>query len=112
MEELKKTLKELVQRIGIKEDVKLKILPMKQKIASLSFSTKTLKLNQKVIKFLDDKQLKYILLHELIHLKIKDVNHGSFFFRELEKYCTLEEIYNLETKLIEKLIINKVCIEK
>ncbi len=100
MEKLKGLLKELMQKMGIKENVRLKIVPMKQKIASLSFNTKTLRLNQKAVEILEDEELKYILSHELIHLKIRDINHGPLFMEELKKYYSDEEARRLEFRII------------
>lgn len=104
MEDLRKGLKELMYELGIEEEVKLKVVPMKQKIASLSLKTKILRLNQKAVEILSDKELRYILLHELIHLKTKNVVHGYLFFEELKKYYSNDEIENLETNIIENFI--------
>lgn len=104
MEKLKSILKELMQEMGIEENISLKIVPMKQKIASFSFNTKILRLNQKAVEILSDEELKYILSHELIHLKIKDVNHGFLFMEELKKYYTIEEVHNIEIKIIKNFL--------
>lgn len=107
MEKLKNLLIELKKEIGVDEEVKLKIVPMKEKIASLSIDTKILRLNRNVIEKLDEDELVYILLHELIHLKVNDVNHGSLFMRELEKYLEFEKIRETEIEIIKKLILEK-----
>jgi predicted metal-dependent hydrolase len=104
MERLKKILHELMEEMKINETIKLKITPMKQKVASLSFKTKILRLNRKAVEVLNDEEIRYILTHELIHFKIKDVNHGSLFLHELEKYYSFEEAYNFEIEVIGKLI--------
>ncbi len=104
MERVREILYELVREMGINETVKLRVVPMKQKVASLSFKTKVLRLNKKAVKVLSRNELRYIIVHELIHLKIKDTNHGSLFLREMEKYYSFEKAYNFEIELIRKLL--------
>jgi len=104
MERVKKILNELIKEMDIDKTIKLIIVPMRQKVASLSFKTKLLRLNHKAVKVLNSEEIRYILIHELIHFKVKDINHGSLFLRELEKHYTLEEAYNFEIEIIKKLL--------
>jgi len=108
MERLKILLNEVKEEIGLKDSVKLKIVPMKQKIASLSLKTKILRLNRDVVGKLSDEELRYIILHELIHLKVGDVNHGSLFLDELKRTYGISEATNLEIRIIERLISEKL----
>ncbi|RLI82490.1 hypothetical protein DRP04_03865 [Archaeoglobales archaeon] len=107
MEKLKNLLIELKNEIGVDKEVKLKIVPMKEKIASLSIDTRILRLNRNVVEKLDEEELRYILLHELIHLKVNDVNHGLLFMKELEKYLEFEKTREIEIEIIKKLILEK-----
>ena len=104
MERVKKLLNELMKEIEIDETIKLRIVPMNQKVASLSFKTRVLRLNRKAVEVLNGEEIRYILTHELIHFKIKDINHGSSFLCELEKHYSLEEAYNFEVEIIGKLL--------
>ncbi len=104
MEKLKNLLTEIKKEIGVDKEVKLKIVPMKEKIASLSIDTRILRLNRNVVEKLDEEELRYILLHELIHLKVNDVNHGLLFMKELEKYLEFEKTREIEIEIIKKLI--------
>ncbi len=104
MERVKEILNELMREMEIDETIKLRIVPMKQKVASLSFKTRVLRLNRKAVEVLNDEEIRYILIHELIHFKTKDVNHGSSFLCELEKHYSLEEAYNFEIEIIRKLL--------
>lgn len=104
MERIKKILDELMKEMEINEAIKLKIIPMKQKVASLSFKTKILRLSRKAIEVLNDEEIRYILTHELIHFKIRSANHGTLFLHELEKYYNPKESFILEVKIIKKLI--------
>jgi len=104
MERIKVLLNDAKNTINLNESVKIKIVPMKQKIASISLRTKILRLNKNIIEKLNDEELRYIITHELIHLKVKDINHGSLFWKELEKVFSLDDIVNLEISMIKKLV--------
>ena len=104
MEKLNKLLQEIYRKMNIHEEVNLKIVPMKQKLASLSFRTKILRLNSNLLDILNEKEIEFILIHELVHLKIKDINHGSLFINELKNYTNLDDAKNIELKIIEKLL--------
>ena len=93
----------MVKEFGL-DEVKIRIVPMKRKIASLSFKTRTLRLNRNVVEILDEEQLRFIISHELIHLRIKDVNHGSLFLEELRKHYSKEEAEQIELKIIKTLV--------
>jgi len=66
-----------------------------------------LRLNRNVVEKLDEDELMYILLHELIHLKVNGVNHGSSFVKELGKHFELEKIREIEIRIIKKLILEE-----
>ncbi|EDY36516.1 hypothetical protein ABOONEI_506 [Aciduliprofundum boonei T469] len=104
MERIKVLLNDVKNAINLNENVKIKVVPMKQKIASISLRTKILRLNKNIIEKLNDEELRYIIAHELIHLKVKDINHGSLFWRELEKVFSSNDIVNLEIDMIKKLL--------
>lgn len=75
--------------------------------AELSIDTRILRLNRNVVEKLDEDELMYILLHELIHLKVNDVNHGSSFMKELGNTSNLEKIREIEIRIIKKLILKE-----
>lgn len=104
--EVIKLFRELVKELGL-DGVKIRLVPMKRKIASFSFKTKILRVNRKIVEVLDYELVRYIILHELIHFKIKDVNHGKRFFEEFGKYYT-GDVRMLEIKLIQKLISSQI----
>lgn len=104
MEKVKFLLSEIKKEIGISEEILVKIVPMKEKIASVSIDKGVLRLNKNVVDLLDEKELRYILLHELVHFKVKEVNHGTLFMREIEKYLELEKTSEIELGIIRKLI--------
>jgi hypothetical protein len=106
-EEVKTLFKETIEEMKL-EGITLRLVPMKRKIASFSFRTKTLRLNRWVIETLDPEIVKYIILHELVHFKLNDVNHGKEFLEEFGKFYTAEDTKRIETKLIRKLISTRI----
>jgi len=79
-EKIEKLLKELKEELGIKEEVKVRLKRFKFKVASVSLSKRVIYLNSELVKKLTDEELRYLLAHELLHLK-----HGSFHTARFEK---------------------------
>lgn len=104
MERLREILYELINKLEIKDVVKVVVAPMKHKIASLSLKTKTLRISKKAVEVLSDEELKYVLAHELIHLKIRDVNHGHLFIEELKKLYDFKDVNELEVEIIANIM--------
>ena len=104
----KTTIKNLIDEIksllNIDDTINIEIKPMKQKIASFSFKTKTLRLNKFVVENFEKELLYYIILHELIHYKVKSTNHNLKFENELKKHFSEQVCYEIELKIIQKLI--------
>ncbi|HIP32751.1 MAG TPA: M48 family peptidase [Crocinitomicaceae bacterium] len=96
--------REVVRELGLEKVVRIRIVPMKRKIASFSFKTKTLRINRNIVEIFDEKLMRFIILHELIHFKINDVNHGKEFFEELGRYYSEKTMKSLEIEIIKRLI--------
>lgn len=90
--------------VGVKDnDLRVVLYPMKRKIASISFKTKTIRLNKNIVQNLDDEALKYILIHELIHYKTKSTQHNTKFWEELEKLYSRGEVLEIENRIINSI---------
>lgn len=92
------------QVVGIEDNVKLVLYPMKYKVASISLKNKTIRLNKNLIESFEEDELYYILVHELIHIKLSTLNHGEDFYRMLYKLFSPEEADEIENRIIKKLI--------
>jgi len=103
--EPRKILNEVMQELGLNGKIRLRRVPMKHKIASFSFRTNTLRLNRNLLELLSEEELRYIIRHELVHLKVKDLNHGSLFLEEMKKFYSEKEIEKIERRIFEKLIL-------
>jgi len=101
---IEKLLREAMKLVEVKDNgLRIVLYPMKRKIASISFKTKTIRLNKNVIQNLDDEALKYILIHELIHYKTKSTQHDTKFWEELEKLYSREEVLEIENRIINSI---------
>ena len=101
---IEKLLREAMKLIGIEDDgLRVVLYPMKRKIASISFKTKTIRLNKTIVQNLDDEALKYILVHELIHYKTKSIQHDTRFWEELRKLYSEKKVFEIENKIINSI---------
>ena len=92
------------QAVGVEFEVKLVLYPMKYKIASVSLKNNTIRLNRNLLEALDEDELYYILVHELIHVKQATLDHGEKFYEVLYKLFSPEEVKIVECRIVRKLI--------
>ena len=101
---IEKLLHEAMKLVGVEDNsLRVVLYPMKRKIASISFKTKTIRLNKNIAQYLDNEALKYILIHELVHYKTKSVQHNIKFWEELEKLYSRREVLEIEKRIINSL---------
>ena len=77
---LKRLLGEVSERLNFQGNVKIRIKPLKGKVASISHRSRTIYLNKKCLEVLTEEEIKFVLAHELLHLK-----HGRFHTLRFEK---------------------------
>jgi len=77
---------------------------MKYKVASISLKNKTIRLNKNLLELFDDDELYYILIHELMHIKLATVNHGEEFYKILYDIYSPEKSEEVENRIVKKLI--------
>ena len=83
--EVKDLLLEAKKELKIDADIKLIIRPMKKKIASISLINKNLSINKNFLESASKEEVKYVIFHELLHLKY-GVFHTYKFKSELRRY--------------------------
>jgi len=108
--QLRITIDELKQELGIPKDEKIRIIlrPMKTKAASISLKNRTIRLNKNLITKLNPESIRYLLLHELIHYKLKSINHNGNFQKQLTSKIKETRIREIENKIISNLLeLNK-----
>ena len=95
--ELKDLLREVLKRLNLRRDIKVRVKPLKGKVASISHRSGTIYLNKRCLEVLTEEEIKFVLAHELLHLK-----HGKFHTLSFE-----EELKNLFGKDLTKEINKK-----
>ncbi|WP_281033980.1 YgjP-like metallopeptidase domain-containing protein [Methanotorris igneus] len=78
----------------------MKTRPYKRKIASISYTTKTIYINKNLINDFNEDEIKYIIAHELLHLKFGKFHTLKFNNALYEPFPNKEEI--------DKRILNKI----
>ncbi len=103
-ERIKTLLERAKQAVGVEDNIKLVLYPMKYKVASISLRNKTIRLNKNLLELFDENELCYVLVHELIHIKHSTLNHGEEFYKALYKSFLPEEADEMENRIVKKLI--------
>jgi len=86
---------------------------MKTKAASISLKNGTIRLNKNLITKLNPESIRYLLLHELIHYKLKSINHNGDFKKQLTSKIEETRIREIENKIISNLLeLNRLKFEK
>ena len=102
-EKLEKLVKELSDEIGIEGGVKIKLKKFKTKLASVSLSKRVIYINSELVKELSDKEIRYLIVHELLHLKY-GIFHTAKFHEELLKLCGEDLHFSIVEKHKQNLI--------
>ncbi len=96
--ELRKLLEEVLGKLGLEGEFRIKVKPFKRKIASISHRTRTIYINKTCVEVLTEEEIKFVLAHELLHLK-----HGKFhtfkFEQELKKLFNKDLTYSISWKV-------------
>lgn len=78
--ELKDLLREVLKRLNLRRDIRIRVKPLKGKVASISHRSGTIYLNKRCLEVLTEEEIKFVLAHELLHLK-----HGKFHTLDFER---------------------------
>jgi len=100
-EEVNNILSEVKKILGIDDDFKIVLYPMKRKVASISLRNRTIRINKYFIDMLNEDQLKYVLIHELIHYKLGKLSHDDDFMRELKRFYSENDVDSIEKELLK-----------
>jgi predicted metal-dependent hydrolase len=102
--QLREILNELEEDLDISENIKIELRPMKTKAASISLKKNTIRINKNIIPTLDPDCIKYLILHELTHLKLKSTYHNSDFHKQINKRVDNTKAKELERKILTSLL--------
>jgi predicted metal-dependent hydrolase len=106
-EQLKEILNEIKGDLQISEKIKIELKPMKTKAASISLKRNTVRINKNIIPRLDNECIKYLILHELTHYKLKSKYHNGNFYEQLHKKVDDTKAKELERKILTILLEHK-----
>jgi len=101
---LKEILNELKNELKIQEPIKIELKPMKTKAASISLNRNTIRINKNIVSNLDLDCIRYLLLHELIHYKLKSTCHDREFHKQLSKKINQAKAKEIERKILTSLL--------
>lgn len=103
-EQLKEILHEIKKDLEISEKIKIELKPMKTKAASISLKRSTIRINKNILQNLDQDCVKYLILHELAHYKLKNTYHNNDFYKQLNKKINSVKAKELERKILTSLL--------
>jgi predicted metal-dependent hydrolase len=97
-------LKKYKEELGINDEVRVKIKKYKTRSAFINLKTKTIFINENLLE-LGEEVLRYLILHELIHLKLNSKYHDSEFNRTLYSYIPPEKVSELRGLIVGKMLL-------
>jgi predicted metal-dependent hydrolase len=100
---IEKILEEYKQKLGINDAIKVKIKRYKTKTAFTNLKTRTIYVNRDMLDLGED-VIKYLILHELIHIKLNNKYHDHEFFKILYEYISPEELTKVRSLVNERFI--------
>jgi len=103
-EHIKSILEELKTTLNLKDDIKLELRPMKTKAASTSLKRKTIRLNKNLIPNINHETIRYLILHELTHIKLNTIHHTKDFYDIIYSVINKDAVKEIEEKILTKLI--------
>jgi len=105
---LKLILNEMKKELGISEDVKVVVKPMKTKAASVTLGKNEIRINRNLLD-LDEDCIRYLILHELTNIKLKTKYHTGEFYETIYGVMREEGVREVENKILTELLkINNV----
>jgi len=102
--QLKEILNKLKNELKISETIKIELKPMKTKAASISLNKNTIRINKNIIPNLDAECITYLLLHELIHFKLRSTYHNEEFHKQINNKINEEKTKQIERKILTTLL--------
>lgn len=100
---IKEIIDEYKKKLGINEEVKVKIKEYKARSAFVNLKTRTIYIN-KVLLELGREVIEYLILHELIHIKLNSKYHHGEYHKILYAYMPPEKISEIRGLISSKLL--------
>jgi len=100
---LQKVLIEYKEMLNINDDVRIRLRRYKTKAASVNIRKNIITLNKEVLDLGED-VIRYLILHELIHLKLRSPYHDAAFKELLKKNLGILDVESVRSKILNKLL--------
>jgi predicted metal-dependent hydrolase len=104
---VEKILAEYKPQLGINGEVKVKLRNYKARSAFCNLRTNTIYLNTALLD-LGEEVARYLLLHELIHIKQGNRYHNDEFYKLLNKYIPPGKVETIQEQIIGELYSNGI----
>jgi predicted metal-dependent hydrolase len=104
---IERVLSEYRLMLGIRDDVKVRVRRFRTKAASSNIKTRTIYINKDLLDLGED-IIKYLLLHELLHIKLQSKYHDERFYAMLHFFIPPEEVDTTREVIMMRMLRNYV----
>ena len=104
---IERVLSEYRLMLGIRDDVKVRVRRYRTKAALSNIKTRTIYINKDLLDLGED-VIKYLLLHELLHIKLQSKYHDERFYAMLHFLIPPEEIDTIREVIMKRMLRNYV----
>ena len=91
VDSINRIVEEYKKQLGINGEIKVKIRSYRTKAAFVNLKTRTIYINGRLLN-LDEGVVKYLILHELLHIKLNSKYHSRKFYELLYGHISPEEV--------------------
>ena len=107
--QLRELVVQLAEKVGLKRKVYIRRTDFKRQVASVSFRKNIVRVNKKIFAVNDLEIIKYVILHELVHLKFNHPYHNEEFFAEMGKLLS-KDISWYDKRLLKYGVVKSVSL--
>ena len=104
---IERVLSEYRLMLGIRDDVKVRVRRYRTKAALSNIKTRTIYINKDLLDLGED-VIKYLLLHELLHIKLQSKYHDERFYTTLHFFIPPEKIDTIREVIMKRMLQNYV----
>ncbi|RSN72887.1 MAG: hypothetical protein DSO07_10745 [Thermoproteota archaeon] len=104
MKEIRAVLDELKKELGMERRIRVELREMKVKAASVSIKKGVIRLNRYIVSNSEEKCIRYLILHELAHLKLGSTIHGDEFYKVIYSVMDRNDVEDAERRIVKSLM--------
>jgi predicted metal-dependent hydrolase len=94
--------------LGIRDDVKVEVRRYRTKAALSNIKTRTIYINKDLLDLGED-VIEYLVLHELLHIKLQSRYHDERFYSMLYFLIPPEKVEAIRRVIMERMVQNYVA---